>query len=967
MATFNSALHVFSVDDLTATFSGIQFPDYPEMLDTAGAVVEPYVSHAGTILYGIDNEFGFHVTDFVGAEEKELDGDFAEGYAGNIYGEGGEIVGIAVRNAETDLFLSGAPFGTWSLGLGGSTVKASTEHYTTMQALLSDQAYPGDADAIGGLDDDLKMADLYVAGDGSLTEGPLHDFYVKETVAALQAAMDSPDPALDTVLSDVDFDRDGTLDTYRLTKTTVDFDSDGDGVPEAITVGAVDIGNDGSLDVVDSFLNGYGGEADLTDLLEPNESSVTYNIAYGQDYSVTLKDDGKLLYRWGEAVKRPNDVRMEVNIDLPEEWTVDEDGNGIADSLEDASGGFVVTKAELIVTHTITNNPNDQIRPEDYENEAAIGRLPSYYIVTDPDDPDNELWVSPVDTFNGLGDALPSYFVLDADGEIDMSVVGGTAVYNPDGVLVGYRNEDAEGNAVGTVLRDMSLVAAAAAADLDFSTADLAEGFTDSWYTSTDREPFEWSYDMYPDDPYANVFVSFRDADAAADAGYTEDSLVSGPRWRLTPNKFGQDLPGLEIPLEPNSEPPFQKDNIKYDTGELTTTTINLLDWDGDSPLANSTGWMVIDPTRLDVDADGIIDDGWSAVNGTLGAGDAMPTGLILSAVTPNGTVLEQNVFDTAIYVKGDRQDAADLYDMQLVIEYEPNVYEGTIGSVQQVSGLNHEEMTVNFLGGSFANAVVFASPLSRNGWQAATVEISEITSTSATIRVDEPDGYDDWHVAEQVSLVAFEEGVWEIGDGSVLEVGTTVFETGPTNVFQTVEFQTTFSEAPVLMLQIQTANGPEWEIARVGQVTETGFTYLIEEEEGQTNNDHGRELIGYAAIDAAAADGLIDWDGVAAQAYRTGPVVDDQPTAFTFDESLGTDPLVSGILSSYHGWDTANLRLVDMEDDGSAATAYFMASEERTLDNETEHNPEDVAGLAFEGAAVLYGETYVVDEMIFV
>ena len=107
MALYSSALHVFSVDDLTATFSGLQFPDYPEMLDTAGAVVEPYVSHAGNILYGIDNEFGFHVTDFIGAEEKELDGDYAEGFAGNIYGEGGEIVGIAVRNAETDLFLSG--------------------------------------------------------------------------------------------------------------------------------------------------------------------------------------------------------------------------------------------------------------------------------------------------------------------------------------------------------------------------------------------------------------------------------------------------------------------------------------------------------------------------------------------------------------------------------------------------------------------------------------------------------------------------------------------------------------------------------------------------------------------------------------------------------------------------------------------------------------------------------------------
>lgn len=964
MALYSSALHVFSVDDLTATFSGLQFPDYPEMLDTAGAVVEPYVSHAGNILYGIDNEFGFHVTDFIGAEEKELDGDYAEGFAGNIYGEGGEIVGIAVRNAETDLFLSGAPFGTWSLGLGGSTVKASTEHYTTMQALLSDQAYPGDENAIGGLDDDLKMADLYVAEDGSLTEGPLNDFYVKETVAALQTAMDSPDPALDTVLTDVDFDRDGTLDTYRLTKTTVDYDSDGDGVTEAITVGAVDIGNDGTLDVVDSFLNGYGGEADLTDLLEPNESSVTYNIAYGQDYSVTLKDDGKLLYRWGEAVKRPNDIRMEVNIDLPEEWTVDEDGNGIADSLEDGSNGFVVTKAELIVTHTITNNPNDQIRPEDYENEAAIGRLPSYYIVTDPDDAANTLWVSPVDTYNGLGDALPSYFVLDEAGQIDMSVVGGTAVYNPDGELVGYRNEDAEGNAVGTVLRDMSLVAAAAAADLDFSTADLAEGFTDSWYTSTDREPFEWSYDMYPDDPYANVFVSFTDAETAAAEGYYEDSLVSGPRWRLTPNKFGQDLPGLEIPLEPNSEPPFQSDNIKYDTGELTTTTINLLDWEGESPLATSEGWMVIDPTRLDLDADGVIDAGWSAVNGTLGAGDAMPTGLILSAVTPNGTVLEQNVFDTAIYVKGDRQDAADLYDMQLVVEYVES-WDDVIGSVQQVSNVTHTDRYAAFQNASFDNAVVFASPVTMNGPDAATVRFSEITSTSATFHLDEPEGYDQMHIAEDVSLTAFESGVWELDDGSLLQVGTTVFSGGATNEFHNVEFGAAFDEAPVVMLQIQSDNGPDWIIARVGEVSETGFSYTVQEAESQ-DGLHPHEIIGYAAIDAASADGLVDWNGIASQAFSTDRTVSDQPTAFVFAEELGLDPIVSGGLSSFYGPDPANLRLADMTDDGIVATAQFIASEELSLDDETTHIAEIASGIAFGSEGLLTGEAYV-DDIVFV
>ena len=66
----------------------------------------------------------------------------------------------------------------------------------------------------------------------------------------------------------------------------------------------------------------------------------------------------------------------------------------------------------------------------------------------------------------------------------------------------------------------------------------------------------------------------------AAAEGFTEAELVSGPRWRLTSNKFGQDVPGVEIPLVDNSQPPYQKDNIKYDVGEPIVTVINLLDFE---------------------------------------------------------------------------------------------------------------------------------------------------------------------------------------------------------------------------------------------------------------------------------------------------------------------------------------------------------------------------------------------------
>ena len=58
MTTYTSPTHVFSIEDLTATYSGVQYPALPGMLDTAGTTVEPYTDRDGNILYAIDSETG---------------------------------------------------------------------------------------------------------------------------------------------------------------------------------------------------------------------------------------------------------------------------------------------------------------------------------------------------------------------------------------------------------------------------------------------------------------------------------------------------------------------------------------------------------------------------------------------------------------------------------------------------------------------------------------------------------------------------------------------------------------------------------------------------------------------------------------------------------------------------------------------------------------------------------------------
>ncbi|MDT8326696.1 MAG: calcium-binding protein, partial [Roseovarius sp.] len=471
---------------MTGTFDGLTQGDVlPGETPVVDFSATPKIDKSGVELYPVNSEFGFVVTDFDGAISKDFitNPEYEEGFVGDIF-ENGEQVGLMVSDAPTDTFKTPALLGTWLAGLGGNTVKASTEHYSVMQAILSDQKYPEDPTAVYQLDDNLKM----IGGtyDGQFIEDIL------------------------PIVGDVNED----------------------------------------------------GVVDIKDVLVPNESTIRADIAVGNDYSVTMKDDGKLLYRWGNTIKRPNDVRLEATLDLPDEWGATDYETSVMSPV------FQITAAELAVRHTITNNPNDQLRPEDFENEAARGTLPDYEELADGS------WVSKEGFFAGDGTFLPA----------------------------------------GTVLKDPTIPGLVAGSTLDrigSGSVDLDEGFTNAYYTTMDREPFE---------PELNA------------AG---DAYVSGPRWRLQSDKYGQDLPSVVMPIDPRLTANPTQDQVKYDVGADTQTVINLLDWAQPvSPLDISLGWQ--------------------NKSGTVSA---------------NGLNMT-NDFDLAIYIKGDVKPAS-IYDATLLLDYD--------------------------------------------------------------------------------------------------------------------------------------------------------------------------------------------------------------------------------------------------------------------------------------------------------
>lgn len=105
-----------------------------------------------------------------------------------------------------------------------------------------------------------------------------------------------------------------------------------------------------------------------------------------------------------------------------------------------------------------------------------------------------------------------------------------------------------------------------------------------------------------------------------------------------------QDIPGLEIPGNECSQPPFEHDNIKYVVGDRVETWINLLDWDGPSPLAYSSAWVNHE--------ENVALEGISASN-----------------VSSDGLQMTED-FDLAVYIKGDKKPT-DLYNASLIIDYD--------------------------------------------------------------------------------------------------------------------------------------------------------------------------------------------------------------------------------------------------------------------------------------------------------
>lgn len=267
------------------------------------------------------------------------------------------------------------------------------------------------------------------------------------------------------------------------------------------------------------------------------------------------------------------------------------------------------------------------------------------------------------------------------------------------------------------------------------------------------------------------------------------------------------------------------------------------------------------------------------------------------------------------------------------------------------------EQWATVSLTNTYTNPVVFTSYFENNNSLPASVRLRNVGTSSFDLRLHNPNDGD--LSSDTISYIVIEKGVWFI-DGIRLEVNTHTTNTvgsrfGGWN-YDTISFAQPFSNAPIVLHQVQTENDSSWVtsyVSRNGQRSQppgqNDFALALNGAEVTTS--HGAETIGWLAIEPAQTGTISD---SAWETYQTSDSVrghDNGCYTFSFQNSYSNSPI-------------AFLAQQEMDDtNGGWGVACSLnntqiglhVEEDQANDSERSHNTETFAFLAFDESFV-YG-----------
>ncbi len=301
---------------------------------------------------------------------------------------------------------------------------------------------------------------------------------------------------------------------------------------------------------------------------------------------------------------------------------------------------------------------------------------------------------------------------------------------------------------------------------------------------------------------------------------------------------------------------------------------------------------------------------------------------------TPPSGFVGLDMFDYTI------EDSAGLRDTgKVFIDVTGIGAEEVMGEVGS-RNVTHVAQTV-VLSRSYQNPVVLAQSASYNGSHVAVVRVRNVLSDRFTVYVEEAPDMDGAHTTETVHYVVLEAGSWQLASGVRLEVGKVA--TNRTvgqrfaNQWQQVTLPSSLTAAPVVLTQVQTANGAGWLKTRQRAANISGFQVALEEEEAATAPHAQVETIGWLAMESSQGT----WSGHPYTAGNSPNAVTDAFFTLSF-ASVGSQPHALTSMATYDGGNNAALRYRNL----GSTSVQVRVEEDTTLDTEVAHTSEVVSYL---------------------
>jgi len=290
-----------------------------------------------------------------------------------------------------------------------------------------------------------------------------------------------------------------------------------------------------------------------------------------------------------------------------------------------------------------------------------------------------------------------------------------------------------------------------------------------------------------------------------------------------------------------------------------------------------------------------------------------------------------------------------------MMLDAAPALLDGGDAAILEIgqTPVSHEAVDVS-LQRSYANPVIIPMRSRAGDTQPAAVRITNVTAEAFTVQLVEPTYADGIHVAETLTYLVVEAGLWKLDDGTLLEAGTADLSatandrTAPYQ--QPVVFGAAFAKPPTILAQLQTTNDAtadhQFAYTRIFGRSETQLHVGIEHAEA-IRTTHATETVGYLAIESGGGT----WDGKSYYATNTRRKVNEDWTRVPFvGQDFDTVPMVWAGMSTRFGADSCITAL----DTPTTKAVRARLVEDKSRDTERHHVNEKVSLLVIEGPGLL-------------